>query len=49
MQYLPAVYSADTNWMFNTLTDILVPSDETGMDAFRADFLAEIRPCINQS
>src|SRR6185295_17164503 len=49
MQYLSAVYSADTNRMFNALTDILVPSDETDMDAFRADFLAEISPYINQS
>jgi len=49
MQYLSAVYSADTNRMFNALTDILVPSDETDMNAFRADFLAEISPYINQS
>jgi ubiquinone biosynthesis protein len=48
MRYLSAVYSADTNQMFNALTDILVPSDETDMDAFRAEFLAEISPYIRQ-
>ncbi len=49
MRYLSAVYSGDANRMFNALTDILIPSEETDIDAFRAEFMTEISPYINQT
>lgn len=41
IHYVSAFYSGDTNRMFNAVADILIPGEETDMDAFRADFLAE--------
>jgi ubiquinone biosynthesis protein len=42
MRYVSAFYSGDANRMFNAVTDILIPSDETDMDTFRSEFMAEI-------
>jgi ubiquinone biosynthesis protein len=41
MRYVSAFYSGDTNKMFNAVADILIPCEETDMDAFRAEFMAE--------
>jgi ubiquinone biosynthesis protein len=41
MRYVAAFYSGDANRMFNAVTDIIVPGEETDMDAFRAEFMAE--------
>ncbi len=40
-RYLAAVYSGEPSGMFRALTEILIPSDLTDMEAFRRDFLAE--------
>ncbi len=49
MRYLSAVYDADLDRMFNALTDILTPSEETDMDAFRSEFMVEISPYVNRT
>jgi ubiquinone biosynthesis protein len=49
MRYLSAVYSADVDRMFNAISDILIPSEETDMDAFRAEFMAEISPYVTRA
>jgi ubiquinone biosynthesis protein len=41
LRYLAAVYSGDRGRMFQALTEILIPSEETDLDAFRRDFDAE--------
>jgi len=43
MRYVSAFYSGDAERMFDAISDILVPSEETDMDAFRSDFLTEVR------
>ncbi|HYC89912.1 MAG TPA: AarF/UbiB family protein [Thermoanaerobaculia bacterium] len=48
MRYVAAFYSGDAERMFDAVSDILVPSEETDMDAFRADFLAELRVPISR-
>lgn len=49
MRYLSAVYNADLDQMFNALTDILTPSEETDMDAFRSEFMVEISPYLKRT
>jgi ubiquinone biosynthesis protein len=49
MRYLSAVYDADVDRMFNALTEILTPSEETDMDSFRSEFIAQISPYINRT
>jgi ubiquinone biosynthesis protein len=41
MRYLSAIYSGDPNRMFKAMSEVLVPSDETDFDIFRAEFIAE--------
>lgn len=43
LRYLSAVYSGETERIFRALTEILIPSEETDMEAFRRDFLNESR------
>ena len=40
LQYLTAIYERDVGAMFRALTRVLIPTDETDMEAFRADFFA---------
>jgi ubiquinone biosynthesis protein len=39
MRYLYAAYTDNTELMFQALTEILIPGDETNMEAFRQDFM----------
>ena len=41
IRYISAFYSGDRDRMFNAVTDILIATDETDRDSFRADFMAE--------
>jgi ubiquinone biosynthesis protein len=41
MRYFAAVYSGDNRRMLRALLEILVPGDDTDLDAFQKDFLAE--------
>ena len=43
LRYLSAVYSGEVEQMYQSLSEILIPSDRTDMAAFRADFFAESR------
>ena len=43
LSYLAAIYSGDQGRIFQALTEILVPSEDTDMEAFRRDFDAETR------
>lgn len=42
ISYLSAVYSRDPERIFKAITEILIPSEKTNIEAFRRDFLAEI-------
>jgi len=41
IRYMSAFYSGDRERMFKALTDILIETEETDRDSFRADFMAE--------
>lgn len=41
MRYLAAVYGGKTNLMFRSLMEILIPSEQTDVEAFRRDFFTE--------
>jgi ubiquinone biosynthesis protein len=41
IHYISAFYSGDRERMFKALTDILIETEETDRDSFRADFMAE--------
>lgn len=43
MRYLSAVYNRDTEEMFKTLTEVLVPGPESDVQRFRIEFFAEAR------
>jgi len=43
ISYLSAVYSGDIDRMFKALTEILIPSDQTDLNAFRRDFITETK------
>jgi ubiquinone biosynthesis protein len=43
MHYISAVFSNDAEQMFSALTEILIPDVETDINAFRRDFLVEVR------
>jgi ubiquinone biosynthesis protein len=47
-RYLAALYGRDVDQMFAALTELLVPTDETDMAAFRRDFSAETRAWLGQ-
>jgi ubiquinone biosynthesis protein len=49
MSFLSAFYSGDVHRMFNALSDILIPSEETDMDAFRVEFIAETSLYISRA
>ncbi|MEW6729938.1 MAG: AarF/UbiB family protein [Acidobacteriota bacterium] len=49
MRYLSAFYSRDGNRMFGAISDILIPSEETDMEAFRAEFMTAIGPYLNRA
>lgn len=48
MRYLSAVYSGDVNRMFKAISEILIPSEETDMEAFRAEFTAETTAALSK-
>jgi ubiquinone biosynthesis protein len=41
LRYLAAVYSGDQGRIFQAVSEILIPSEDTDMEAFRRDFNAE--------
>ncbi len=43
MRYLSAVYHGETEQVFKALTEILIPTEETDIEAFRRDFIAATR------
>ncbi len=43
LRYMAAIYNNDIEQMFRTMTDLLIPSDATDVEAFRKDFMAETR------
>jgi len=43
LRYLSAIYSGETERIFRILTEIVIPSEDTDMEAFRRDFLNESR------
>ena len=49
MRYVSAFYSGDSERMFDAVSDILIPSEDTDMDAFRSDFLSEVRIPLNRA
>jgi ubiquinone biosynthesis protein len=49
IQYISAFYSGDRDRMFKAVSDILIPSEETNMDSFRADFMAETSSYLSQA
>jgi ubiquinone biosynthesis protein len=48
MRYLSAVYSGDVNRMFKALSEVLIPGEETDMEAFRAEFTAETTAALSK-
>ena len=47
-RYLAALYGRDVDQMFTALTELLVPSEETDIAAFRRDFSAETRSWLGR-
>lgn len=43
LRYLAAIYSGETERIFRTLTEILTPTEDSDLEGFRRDFLAESR------
>jgi len=48
MRYLSAVYNRDVEAMFRAISELLIPSTTTDMEAFRADFHAETRNYLSR-
>jgi ubiquinone biosynthesis protein len=49
LRYVTAVYSGEISSMYRALTEILVPGEDTDLEAFRRDFVAESRSLESQS
>jgi len=41
LRYIQAVYTGDIEMMFRSLVDILIPTEQTDLEAFRRDFIRE--------
>ena len=48
MRYLSAAYSGDVNRMFKAISEVLIPSEETDMEAFRSEFTAETTSALSK-
>ncbi|MBJ6762576.1 AarF/ABC1/UbiB kinase family protein [Myxococcaceae bacterium JPH2] len=47
-RYLTAIYTGRQEAMYRALTELLIPSDDTDLDAFHADFAEATRAWISQ-
>ena len=43
LRYLSAIYSGETERIFRALTEVLTPAEDSDLESFRRDFLAESR------
>lgn len=49
VRYLTAVYNRDIDGMFQAISEVLIPSETTDMDAFRTDFFAETQAYLSRT